>query len=132
MPADQVLPPSVVRPNVPRVPPTQATFGLTTHRPRKSASVPLACGCHWPQALAAAAPAAFGTHADRAAEMAVGAVALWLPLAAGVACAEAEKVTGEDRLFQGGLALRLHGFFFAGASQMSCSRAWISGSASRS
>src|SRR3954470_9888256 len=45
--ATQVLPPSVVRRQVPSEPLTQAMSRLTTLSPRSRAFVPLSCGVHW-------------------------------------------------------------------------------------
>src|SRR5579864_4270823 len=44
--AFQVLPPSMVRSQVPPLPLAQATFSLTAHTPRSEAVVPDSCGCH--------------------------------------------------------------------------------------
>src|SRR5262249_26275565 len=44
------------RPKVPFVPLTHATLGLTTHRPRKSASDWIVCGSHWAAAKESPSP----------------------------------------------------------------------------
>src|SRR6516165_604721 len=63
LPTDQVAPLSVVRAYVPFVPLAQATVGLTTDNPRKSASDWTACGSH--RALSGGALHAASTAATR-------------------------------------------------------------------